>query len=162
AGYTPDTAIVWRITSYSPQDGHRNHIGSPLPFGMGEGPGVRAGCSSHPLTPDTSPPDPAQGPIQNPKSKTQNPPSGPHVTDLTQVAPRRPSPLAPRTSQSAPRPFSTFCPKIIASIGRLPDTLADRCIVIRMHRKTQFEQCERLRNLDAADFKRDCIRFVAE
>jgi hypothetical protein len=30
--------------------------------------------------------------------------------------------------------FSSWCPKLIAAIGRLPDTLANRCIVIRMQR----------------------------
>src|SRR5205814_5034442 len=32
--------------------------------------------------------------------------------------------------------FSCFCPKAIASIGRLPETLADRCILFWMQRKT--------------------------
>lgn len=44
--------------------------------------------------------------------------------------------------------FSTWCPKAIAAIGRLPETLADRCIVITMHRKRADEACERLRELD--------------
>jgi len=35
--------------------------------------------------------------------------------------------------------FSCFCPKAIASIGHLPETLADRCIPIRMQRKTASE-----------------------
>src|SRR6266576_2010240 len=43
--------------------------------------------------------------------------------------------------------FSCFCPKAIASIGRLPETLADRSIVIRMQRKTAAEVCDRSRNL---------------
>ena len=38
---------------------------------------------------------------------------------------------------------------MIAAIGHLPETLADRCIVIRMQRKRGGEVCERLRNLDA-------------
>jgi hypothetical protein len=50
----------------------------------------------------------------------------------------------------------------MAAIGRLPDTLADRCIVLRMHRKAAQEQCERLRNLDTADLRRQCARFVAD
>ena len=50
----------------------------------------------------------------------------------------------------------------MATIGRLPDTLADRCIVIRMQRKTSREQCERLRNLDTTDLKRKCVRFIAD
>jgi putative DNA primase/helicase len=31
--------------------------------------------------------------------------------------------------------FSVWCPKVIAQIGHLPDTLADRSIVFRMQRK---------------------------
>src|SRR5256886_7189755 len=44
----------------------------------------------------------------------------------------------------------------------LPDTLADRCIVIRMQRKTRHEQCERLRKLDAEPLKQQCARFVLD
>jgi putative DNA primase/helicase len=50
----------------------------------------------------------------------------------------------------------------VATIGRLPDTLADRCIVIRMQRKTSQEQCERLRNLDGTGLRQRCARFVKE
>ena len=50
----------------------------------------------------------------------------------------------------------------MAAIGRLPDTLADRCIVIRMQRSTHREQCERLRNLDATAVRRQCPRFVLD
>lgn len=70
------------------------------------------------------------------------------------------SPLAPRPSSLAR--FSCWCPKVMASIGRLPDTLADRCIVIRMQRKTTHEECERLRNLDPLPLRRQCARFVAD
>jgi len=58
--------------------------------------------------------------------------------------------------------FSCFCPKAIAAIGRLPETLADRCIVIRMQRKTAGEACERSRNLDMLDLRRKCVRFVTD
>ena len=59
-------------------------------------------------------------------------------------------------------PFSTWCPKAIAAIGRLPDTLADRSIVIRMQRKAPAEPCERLRNLNPANLRRCCARFVLD
>jgi hypothetical protein len=36
----------------------------------------------------------------------------------------------------------------MAAIGRLPDTLEDRCIVVRMQRKLPHERCERLREMD--------------
>jgi hypothetical protein len=58
--------------------------------------------------------------------------------------------------------FSSWCPKIMACIGRLPDTLSDRCIVIRMQRRTHLEQCERVRNLDATAIRRQCVRFVQD
>jgi putative DNA primase/helicase len=58
--------------------------------------------------------------------------------------------------------FSSWCPKAMAAIGRFPDTLADRCILIRMHRKSPQENCERLRTLDASCLRRHCARFVAD
>lgn len=42
-----------------------------------------------------------------------------------------------------PRAFSTWCPKAISLIGRLPDTLTDRSIVIEMKRRKSDETCER-------------------
>ena len=58
--------------------------------------------------------------------------------------------------------FSSWCPKVIAGIGRLPDTLADRCVVVRMQRKTAKEECERVRLLDAESLRRRCARFVLD
>ena len=58
--------------------------------------------------------------------------------------------------------FSSWCPKAIATIGRLPDVLADRCILIRMQRKTNQEECDRLRNLTAEPLRRKCKRFVMD
>ena len=56
--------------------------------------------------------------------------------------------------------YSCWCPKVIARIGRLPETLADRCILIKMQRKTPKDQCERLRDLETADLCRQCAQFV--
>jgi hypothetical protein len=50
----------------------------------------------------------------------------------------------------------------MAAIGRLPDTLADRCIVVRMQRKRTDEECERLRNLEATPLRQRCARFVLD
>lgn len=44
-----------------------------------------------------------------------------------------------------PREFSTWCPKAIALIGKLPPTLEDRAINIQMRRRAADEQLERLR-----------------
>jgi hypothetical protein len=40
---------------------------------------------------------------------------------------------------------STFSPKVIAGIGSLPDTVADRSIPIRLRRKLPSETCEKFR-----------------
>lgn len=77
---------------------------------------------------------------------------------------------APAASNGQPAPsynpgilrFSCWCPKLIARIGALPTTLADRCIVFRLHRKTSEEPCERLRKFNPGDLKRKCLRFVLD
>jgi Protein of unknown function (DUF3631) len=43
------------------------------------------------------------------------------------------------------RSFAVFAPKALAAIGVLPDTVADRCVHIRMKRKTATENVARLR-----------------
>ena len=47
--------------------------------------------------------------------------------------------------QHEPVAFSTWCPKLMALIGKLPETLTDRSIVIPMRRRTKREVVERLR-----------------
>jgi hypothetical protein len=69
------------------------------------------------------------------------------------------SPDAPSTTLAR---YSCWCPKVIAAIGHLPETLADRCIVIRMQRKRGDEECERLRNLDAPELRQRCQQFALE
>ncbi|MDO8532659.1 MAG: DUF3631 domain-containing protein [Dehalococcoidia bacterium] len=44
--------------------------------------------------------------------------------------------------------FPTFCPKAIAGIGKLPDTVADRAILIVLKRRTASEPVERFRRRD--------------
>jgi uncharacterized protein DUF3631 len=44
-----------------------------------------------------------------------------------------------------PRAFSTWCPKILALIGKLSDTLEDRSIIVVMNRRTRDEPVDRLR-----------------
>ena len=58
--------------------------------------------------------------------------------------------------------FSTWCPKAIARIGRLPHVLADRCIVFRMQRKLPTEGCERLDEKVAERLRSRCLRFVLD
>ena len=54
-----------------------------------------------------------------------------------------------RYLQYAVQEFPTFCPKAFATIGQLPDTVADRSIYIEMKRKLPGEQVERFRRRDA-------------
>jgi putative DNA primase/helicase len=53
--------------------------------------------------------------------------------------------------QHEARQFSTWCPKAIALIGRLPATLQDRSIVIPMKRREPGEYVERFRERKLAD-----------
>jgi hypothetical protein len=52
-----------------------------------------------------------------------------------------------------PKVFSTFCPKVLAGIdeGRLPDTITDRAIEIRMKRKLPGEGVQRFRERSAVE-----------
>jgi hypothetical protein len=45
--------------------------------------------------------------------------------------------------------FSTYSPKAIAGIGKLPDTVADRALPIRLERRAPDEEAERFRRRDA-------------
>jgi hypothetical protein len=47
--------------------------------------------------------------------------------------------------------FSTFCPKAIAGIGKLPDTVQSRSIPIRLKRKVPSEPVERFRERDVTE-----------
>jgi hypothetical protein len=69
-------------------------------------------------------------------------------------------PTEPRTTRLAR--FSCWCPKVMAAIGRLPETLADRCILVRTQRKTAREECERLKVLEGSVLRRKCTRFVKD
>jgi hypothetical protein len=64
-----------------------------------------------------------------------------------------------------PRDFSTFSPKAIAGIGRLPDTVEDRSLPVRLKRKLPNELCEGFRKrkvLPAAEALRDRAAEWAE
>ena len=50
---------------------------------------------------------------------------------------------------SSYKDFSVYCPKAIAGIGHLPDTVSDRSIPIRLRRRTTAEPIERFRQRDA-------------
>lgn len=45
----------------------------------------------------------------------------------------------------SPRQFATWCPTVLASIGRLAGTIEDRAVIIPMRRRLRGERIERLR-----------------
>ena len=61
--------------------------------------------------------------------------------------------------------FATFCPKALAGIGSLPDTIRDRSLVIEMRRSRPGEKTERLRMnrppAEAATLKTRIEQWVA-
>ena len=63
------------------------------------------------------------------------------------------------------RPFSTWAPLLLAGIGRVPDTVLDRSVVIAMERKRKTDSVARLRRKDGADLQavaRQVARWVAD
>lgn len=63
---------------------------------------------------------------------------------------RRGSPVR-RVKGSTVEAFDPFCAKVIAGIGTLPDTVADRSIPIRLARKEPTQSVERFRMRDVTD-----------
>ena len=60
--------------------------------------------------------------------------------------------------------FSCWGPKAIARIGRLPDTLRTRCIILPMQKKMEHERCERFveNAAELAKLRSQCLRFVQD
>ncbi len=65
-----------------------------------------------------------------------------------------------------PKSFSTWCPKALALIGRLPETLDDRSIVVTLHRKTKEEKVEEFNPYKMASelevLGRKCARWAED
>ncbi len=65
-----------------------------------------------------------------------------------------------------PKSFSTWCPKVFALIGQLPETLKDRSIVVTMHRKTKEEKVEEFdpykMALDLKTLQQKCARWAED
>jgi putative DNA primase/helicase len=62
-----------------------------------------------------------------------------------------------------PRRFSTWCPKVLAMIGKPADTIADRCIPIHLQRRLPHEKVEKLRSAKNLDqLRRQCARFAQD
>ena len=58
--------------------------------------------------------------------------------------------------------LSVFGPKVIAGIGKLPDTVADRAIAIQLHRKRPSERVERFRQRLIATAASDLQKRLAQ
>lgn len=64
-----------------------------------------------------------------------------------------------------PRQFVTWCPKAIAGIGGLPDTVLDRSIVVRLERRPPNVSLERWRDRDKAGIetmRRKLARWISD
>ena len=64
-----------------------------------------------------------------------------------------------------PKLFSTWAPKVLAMIGKLPSTLSDRSIEVPLKRKRPDEKVTRFRIVrpgNLPDLKRKCIRWAAD
>lgn len=67
--------------------------------------------------------------------------------------------------ERGPVKFSTWAPKVMACIGRLPDTLEDRSIIISMRRRAKNERVDRARRkvlLSLADLQRKAARWATD
>jgi putative DNA primase/helicase len=140
AGYSRQTAFVVRVIHQA-----ENEAPSPLPITYNPSPTV---ALPSPITHN-------QFPISPPTGSSSHPLPSPITHNQFPISP------PPATGSRLAR-FSSWCPKALAAIGRLPETLADRCIVVPMNRKSPKESRERVRLIDGADLRRKCARFVRD
>lgn len=64
-----------------------------------------------------------------------------------------------------PSRFNTFCPKVIACIGHMPETIEDRSIIVKLRRKLPNERKNKLRDILGEKFLtlcRKCARFAED
>jgi hypothetical protein len=64
-----------------------------------------------------------------------------------------------------PERFSTWAPKVLAGIGKLPETLADRSIIITLERRKRAQQITKLRDSDPREFiqlRQKLVRWAAD
>lgn len=69
---------------------------------------------------------------------------------------------SPENSETGLKKYSCWCPKVISMIGCVPDTIADRSIVVPMARKLVTETCAPLAELNTAGIKSKCARFALD
>ncbi|MGH8627781.1 MAG: DUF3631 domain-containing protein [Gammaproteobacteria bacterium] len=68
--------------------------------------------------------------------------------------------LRPVGEDHDPKSFTTWAPKVLALIGKLPPTLADRSINIVMQRRLPGERIEKLNRFDGLTLRRKCVKWV--
>ncbi len=90
-----------------------------------------------------------------------------YVLRLTKARHKVPAPApapgsAPDGAENGLKRFSCWCPKVIALIGAVPDTISDRSIVVKMNRKLTSEICAPLAELDTAEIRSKCARFALD
>jgi hypothetical protein len=73
-------------------------------------------------------------------------------------------PLEPKAenADSAFKKYNCWCPKVIAMIGQVPDTIADRSIVVMMSRKLITETRAPLSELNTMNIRAKCARFAQD
>src|ERR1051326_6181815 len=161
AGYTRDTAYVVRVTQADPNQVGTTSTSSQCSRRHLNGDDVEVVPTVHSGVPS------ADRPVQSPAVHNLNSVFAPST--LLRFSCWCPKVMAAKVhnlnSVFAPSTLlriSCWCPKVMAAIGRLPDTLADRCIVIRMQRKTIHEDCDRLRKFEASNLRERCAQFVSQ
>jgi hypothetical protein len=84
--------------------------------------------------------------------------------DRDSLAPQNIDSGMPRLSEAMTglKRFSCWCPKVVAMIGKVPDTIADRSIVVHMTRKLTSETCAPLAELNPDEIKAKCARFALD
>lgn len=71
-------------------------------------------------------------------------------------------PASAENGETGLKKYSCWCPKVIAMIGRVPDTIADRSIVVQMARKLVSETCAPLAELNTTAIRAKCVRFALD
>jgi len=59
-----------------------------------------------------------------------------------------------------PVSFSTWCAKVVAGIGNLPETVMDRSVIIEMHRKLPEQEIESIRHAEENLFEELCRKLA--
>lgn len=72
-----------------------------------------------------------------------------------------PAPTA-ENADSTFKKYNCWCPKVIAMIGQVPDTIADRSIVVMMSSKLITETRAPLANLNTTLIRAKCARFAQD